>query len=55
MGVATEMGSMGMLVMVLLVLEMLWARASMVVFAVFFDTGMPTTAGMLQAVTRPEN
>ncbi|WP_310638030.1 DUF2189 domain-containing protein [Delftia acidovorans] len=51
----TQMGSMGMLVMVLLVLEMLWARASMVVFAVFFDTGMPTTAGMLQAVARPEN
>jgi uncharacterized membrane protein len=51
----TQMGSMGMLVMVLLVLEMLWARASMVVFAVFFDTGMPTTAGMLQAMLRPEN
>jgi uncharacterized membrane protein len=51
----TQMGSMGMLVMVLLVLEMLWARASMVVFAVFFDTGMPTAAGMLRAVLRPEN
>lgn len=50
-----QMGSMGMLVMVLLVLEMLWARASMVVFAVFFETGMPTTAGMLQAVLRPGN
>lgn len=51
----TQMGSMGMLVMVLLVLEMLWARASMVVFAVFFETGMPTTAGLFQAVLRPGN
>lgn len=51
----TQMGSMGMLVMVLLVLEMLWARASMVVFAVFFDTGMPTASGMLAALLRFEN
>ncbi|WP_280192510.1 DUF2189 domain-containing protein [Delftia sp. PS-11] len=51
----TQMGAMGMLVMVLLVLEMLWARASMVVFAVFFETGMPTTAGVIQAVLHREN
>ncbi|MDR0212396.1 MAG: DUF2189 domain-containing protein [Comamonas sp.] len=47
--------SMGMLVMVLMVLEMLWGRAAMVVFAISFDTGMPTTASMLQTVMRPEN
>lgn len=47
--------SMGMLVLVLVVLELLWGRASMVVFAVFFNTGMPSTAGVLQAVFHPDN
>lgn len=47
--------SLGMLVLVLLVLELLWGRASLVVFAVFFYTGMPTTAGVLQAVFNPQN
>lgn len=47
--------SMGMLVLVLMVLELLWGRASLVVFAVFFYTGMPTTAGVLQAVFNPNN
>ena len=32
-----------MLVLVLIVLELLWGRASLVVFAVFFNTGMPST------------
>ena len=50
-----HLASMGMLVMVLMVLEMLWGRASMVVFAISFDTGMPTTANMLQTLMRPEN
>lgn len=49
------MGSMGMLVLVLIVLELLWGRASLVVFAVFFNTGMPSTTGVLQAVFNPEN
>lgn len=47
--------SMGMLVLVLIVLELLWGRASLVVFAVFFNTGMPSTAGVMQAVFNPEN
>ena len=47
--------SMGMLVLVLIVLELLWGRASLVVFAVFFSTGMPSTAGVLQAIFNPEN
>jgi uncharacterized membrane protein len=47
--------SMGMLVLVLLLLELLWGRASLVVFAVFFNTAMPTTAGILQAVFNPKN
>lgn len=50
-----HVGSMGLLVLVLLLLELLWGRASLVVFAVFFTTGMPSTAGVLQAVFNPEN
>jgi uncharacterized membrane protein len=47
--------SMGMLVLLLIVLELLWGRASLVVFAVFFNTGMPSTTGVIEAVFNPEN
>ncbi|MFT3777558.1 MAG: DUF2189 domain-containing protein [Ottowia sp.] len=47
--------SMALLVLVLIVLELLWGRASLVVFAVFFNTGMPSTTGVLQAIFNPEN
>ena len=47
--------SMGMLVLVLIVLELIWGRASLVVFAVFFNTGMPSTTGVLNAVFNPDN
>ena len=50
-----HVSSMSMLVLVLIVLELLWGRASLVVFAVFFNTGMPSTTGVLQAVFNPEN
>lgn len=50
-----HLGSMGLLVLVLTVLELLWGRASLVVFAVFFDTGMPSTASVLEAVFNPRN
>lgn len=50
-----HLGSMGLLVLVLTVLELLWGRASLVVFAVFFNTGMPSTASVLQAVFNPQN
>ena len=47
--------SMALLVLVLLVLELLWGRASLVVFAVFFNTGMPSTTGVIEAVFNPQN
>jgi uncharacterized membrane protein len=47
--------SMGLLVGVLIVLELLWGRASLVVIAVFFNTGVPSSLGMLQAVFNPQN
>ncbi len=50
-----HLGSMGLLVLVMMVLELLWGRASLVVFAVFFNTGMPSTTGVMQATFNPEN
>jgi uncharacterized membrane protein len=50
-----HLGSMGLLVLVLTILELLWGRASLVVFAVFFNTGMPSTASVLEAVFNPKN
>ena len=47
--------SMGMLVLVLIVLELLWGRASLIVFAVFFNTGMPSTSSVMQALFDPQN
>lgn len=47
--------SVGLLVLVLIVLELLWGRASLVVFAVFFNTGMPSTTGVLRAIFNPGN
>ncbi len=47
--------SMGTLALVLLVLELLWGRASLVVFAVFFQTGLPSTASVMQAILSPDN
>lgn len=51
----SHLRSMGLLVLVLMVLELLWGRASLVVFAVFFNTGMPSTTGVIKAIFNPEN
>ena len=51
----SHVSSMGMLVLVLIVLELLWGRASLVVFAVFFNTGIPSTTGVINAIFNPEN
>jgi len=47
--------SMGMLVGVLIVLELLWGRASLVVIALFFNTGMPSSVSVVEAVFNPGN
>lgn len=52
---APHVRSMALLVLILIVLELLWGRASLVVFAVFFNTGMPSTAGVMEAIFNPEN
>jgi uncharacterized membrane protein len=51
----SHLRSMAMLVLVLIILELLWGRASLVVFAVFFNTGMPSTSSVVQAVFNPDN
>ena len=50
----TRTGQLGIFGVVLLVLEMLWARSTMVVFAVSFD-GMPDFKGSLLALLSPDN
>lgn len=50
----TRTGPLAIFGLVLLVLEMLWGRATLVVFAVSFD-GMPDFKGSLLALLDPEN
>jgi len=50
----TRTGTLAIFGFVLLVLEMLWGRATLVIFAVSFD-GMPDLKGSLLALTDPEN
>jgi uncharacterized membrane protein len=50
----TKLGQLGIFGFVLLVLEMLWARSTLVIFAVTFD-GMPDFKGSLLALLDPEN
>ena len=48
----TRTGQLAIFGFVLLILEMLWGRATLVIFAVSFD-GMPDLKGSLLALTRP--
>lgn len=50
----TRTGALAIFGFVLLVLEMLWARSTLVVFAVSFD-GMPDFKGSLRALLAPDN
>ena len=50
----TRLGTMAIFGGVLLILEMLWGRASLVIFAVSFD-GMPDFKGSLLALLAPDN
>jgi uncharacterized membrane protein len=50
----TRTAQLGIFGFVLLVLEMLWGRATLVIFAVSFD-GMPDLKGSLLALLDPEN
>jgi uncharacterized membrane protein len=50
----TRTGTMAIFGAVLLILEMVWGRAALIVFALSFD-GMPDFKGSLVALLRPEN
>lgn len=50
----TRTGTLAIFGFVLLVLEMLWGRATLVIFAVSFD-GMPDLKGSLRALLDPQN
>jgi uncharacterized membrane protein len=50
----TRTGTLAIFGFVLLVLEMLWGRATLVIFALSFD-GMPDLKGSLLALADPEN
>lgn len=50
-----HVGSMSLLVLVLVLLELVWGRASLVAFALFFDSGLPTTITVFDAVFNPRN
>lgn len=47
--------SLGLLVGALLVLELIWGRVSLVMLALFFDTGLPTSAGLMEAAVNADN
>ena len=48
-------GNIGVFSLVLTVIFLLWARASLIVFALFFTDEMPNLTGFLQQVTSTEN
>jgi uncharacterized membrane protein len=47
--------SLGLLVGVLVMLELMWGRVSLVMLALFFDTGLPTSAGAMEAAVNADN
>jgi uncharacterized membrane protein len=52
---ADHLRSLSILLLVMLVLELLWGRISLVVFAIFFDTGFNPDSNTLNTVLAPEN
>jgi len=48
-------GAVGMFALVLMVILLVWARASLVVFALFYTRGMPSLQGFLGQVLSPDN
>ena len=52
---APNVGAIGMFTLVLGVILLVWARASLVVFALFYTGEMPTVATFLQQMLSPDN
>ncbi len=52
---APNVGAIGMFTLVLVIILLVWARASLIVFALFYTGPMPTVAGFLQRMLSPDN
>jgi uncharacterized membrane protein len=52
---APNVGAIGMFALVLCVVLLVWARASLIVFALFYTGEMPTVAGFLEQLLSPDN
>jgi uncharacterized membrane protein len=52
---APNLGSIGIFTLVLGVILLVWARASLIVFALFYTGEMPTVAGFLRQMLSPDN
>jgi uncharacterized membrane protein len=50
-----QRGSVAIFAGLLLVIELLWGRTAMVVFALFFDAGIPDSGGVLRILLDPAN
>jgi uncharacterized membrane protein len=48
-------GAIGVFALVLTVILLVWARASLVVFALFYEGGMPTVAGFFEQIFSLDN
>jgi len=48
-------GAIGVFALVLTVVLLVWARASLIVFALFYNGGMPTLASFVQQLASPSN
>lgn len=50
-----NVGAIGLYVLIVTVIFLLWARASLVVFALFYSEAMPTLTGFLQQIVSLQN
>lgn len=50
-----NIGAFGIYSLILIVIYLVWARASMVIFALFYQGGMPTMASFLTQITAFDN
>ncbi len=50
-----NLGAFSMFALILTVVMLVWARASLVTFALFFSSGMPSLSGFLGRVASPEH
>jgi len=50
-----NLGAYSLFALILTVVMLVWARASLVTFALFFASGMPSLSGFLGRVTSPEH